>query len=35
MKGDLAEMRAAFASFHSDVQRVLAAAPRGAQMGHL
>jgi 2-polyprenyl-6-methoxyphenol hydroxylase-like FAD-dependent oxidoreductase len=27
MTGDLAEMRAAFASFHSDVQRVLAAAP--------
>jgi 2-polyprenyl-6-methoxyphenol hydroxylase-like FAD-dependent oxidoreductase len=28
MTGDLAEMRAAFTSFHSDVQKVLAAAPQ-------
>ena len=27
MKGDVAEMRAAFATFHSEVQRLLAAAP--------
>ena len=33
MKGDLAEMRAAFASFHSDVQRVLAAAPEVHKWG--
>ena len=33
MKGDLAEMRAAFASFHSEVQRVLAAAPEVHKWG--
>ena len=33
MTGDLAEMRAAFASFHSEVQRVLAAAPQVHKWG--
>ena len=32
-KGDLAEMRAAFVSFHSDVQAVLAAAPEVHKWG--
>jgi len=32
-KGDLGEMRAAFASFHSDVQRLLAAAPEVHKWG--
>ena len=31
--GDLAEMRAAFSSFHSDVQKVLAAAPQVHKWG--
>jgi salicylate hydroxylase/6-hydroxynicotinate 3-monooxygenase len=33
IKGDLAEMRAAFVSFHSDVQAVLAAAPEVHKWG--
>jgi salicylate hydroxylase/6-hydroxynicotinate 3-monooxygenase len=33
MKGDLAEMREAFATFHSEVQRVLAAAPEVHKWG--
>jgi salicylate hydroxylase/6-hydroxynicotinate 3-monooxygenase len=33
MTGDLGEMRAAFATFHSDLQRVLAAAPQVHKQG--